>query len=142
MIILNLFEKRGGKMWTPYEKLRGHPQDFNVTYRFYSVEEGGRSILPAQGYRCDFSYQGDDIEVTGIYMIHPEFEDNEGNLILDNSISVNKIGTARMWILIPEMREEAHKHRIKVGTKGYFMEGPRRVGEVEVIKIVGLHSNK
>ena len=129
-------------MWTPYEKLRGHPQDFNVQYRFYSFEEGGRTFLPTQGYRCDFAYQEDDIIETGIYMIHPEFEDNDGNIILDDTITINQKGTARMWISLPEMREEIHKYKIKIGTKGYFMEGSRRVGEVEVIKIVGLLSNK
>lgn len=46
-----------------------------------------------------------------------------------------------MWILFPEMRELVHKDRIKVGIKGFMMEGQRKIGEVEVIKIVGLHSN-
>ena len=46
-----------------------------------------------------------------------------------------------MWILIPKMREKVHKQRIKVDTKGYFMEGCRKVGEVEVVKIVGLYTN-
>ncbi len=27
----------------------------------------------------------------------------------------------------PEMREQVHKQRIKVGTKGYFMEGRKKV---------------
>ncbi|WP_129692005.1 hypothetical protein [Gottfriedia acidiceleris] len=123
-------------MWTPYEERRGCPQDFNVQYRFFSHEEGGRQSLPAQGYRCDFAYQEDDIKETGIYMIHPEFEDNDGNVILDDKISINRTGTARMWIVSPKIREEIHKHKIELGTKGYFMEGSRRVGVVEVIKIV------
>ncbi|PFH81135.1 hypothetical protein [Bacillus sp. AFS088145] len=129
-------------MWTPYEERSGHPQDFNVHYRFYSHEEGGKQNLPTQGYRCDFAYQEDDINETGIYMIYPEFEDNDGNVLLDYKISVNQTGTARMWILSPEMREEIHKHKIKIGTKGYFMEGSSKVGEVEVIRIVGLLSNQ
>ncbi|MGG0176475.1 hypothetical protein [Gottfriedia acidiceleris] len=74
-------------------------------------------------------------------MIHPEFEDNDGNVLLDDKISIKQTGTARMWILSPEIREEIHKHKIKLGTKGYFMEGSRRVGEIEVIKIVGLFLN-
>ncbi|MNC65119.1 hypothetical protein D3C75_1153810 [compost metagenome] len=76
-----------------------------------------------------------------IYCIHPEFEDEDGNIILDEDRSVSMSGTARMWILFDEMREKVHKHRIKVGTKGYFMEGPRRVGEVEVTEIIGLFTN-
>ena len=128
-------------MWIPYETIRNHPQDFNIKYKFYSTEEGGRRLLPRQGYRCDFSYAGDDIKEIGIFAIHPEFEDEEGNIILDNNRPINNSGTARMWILFEEMRERVHKHRIKVGTKGYFMEGSRRVGEVEVTKIVGLFTN-
>jgi hypothetical protein len=127
-------------MWIPYEEIRKHPQDFDVKYRLYKLEEGGRNQT-FQGYRCDFAYEGDDISQNGIYMIHPEFEDENGNVILNINEPVNRIGTARMWILVPQMREEIHKYRIRVGTKGYFMEGSRRVGEIEVIKIVGLETN-
>lgn len=128
-------------IWVPHEKTVGHPQDFDVKYRLYSIEEGGRKNPPRQGYRCDFSYDGDDITKTGIYMIHPEFEDEKGEIILDRELSIALEGTARMWIVIPEMREVIHRHRIHVGVKGYFMEGSRKVGEVEVIKIVGLFTN-
>lgn len=129
-------------MWIPNEIQRQHPQDFDIKYRFYTEEEGGRKTLPFQGYRCDFAYAGDDISKTGIYMIHPEFEDEEGNVILEQDKSVKRTGTARMWILMPEMREQIHRNRIKVGTKGYFMEGSKRVGEIEVIRVVGLLTNE
>ena len=128
-------------MWVPYEKKRQHPQDFDVKYRFFTPDEGGRKSLPFQGYRCDFAYAGDDISKTGIYMIHPEFEDENGHVFLEDDKAVALTGTARMWILIPEMRECVHKHRIKVGTKGFLMEGSRKVGEIEVIRIVGLENN-
>lgn len=128
-------------MWLPYEIPRKHPQDFNVKYRLYTKEEGGRKLLPWQGYRCDFAYDGDDIKKVGIYAIHPEFEDKENNVILESDQEVFISGTARMWILFDEMRELVHKQRIKVGTKGYFMEGSKRVGELEVTKIVGLFTN-
>ncbi len=129
-------------MWTPYEILRKHPQDFDVNYKLYTQNEGGRRTLPLQGYRCDFSYDGDDIKKEGIYCIHPEFEDENGDILTDDTTPVNQCGTARMWILFNEMRQQVHKDRIKVGTKGYFMEGSRKVGEVEVTRIVGLHSNE
>jgi hypothetical protein len=129
-------------MWTPYEVIRNHPQDFDVQYRFYSQNEGGRKTLPTQGYRCDFSYDGDDINNVGIFCIHPEFEDEKGNIITDINMEVSPHGTARMWILFPEMRQQVHRDRIKVGIKGYFMEGSRKVGEAEVIRIVGLYSNE
>ncbi|WBW98362.1 hypothetical protein [Oceanirhabdus sp. W0125-5] len=127
-------------MWIPYEIKHKHSEDFIVKYRLYKVEEGGRKQT-FQGYRCDFAYDGDDISKTGIYMIHPEFEDEKGNVIKDENEPVNLSGTARMWIAFPKMREEIHKHRIKIGTKGYFMEGSRRIGETEVIKVVGLDTN-
>ncbi len=126
-------------MWTSYEIIRNHPQDFDVKYRLYTQNEGGRKIT-FQGLRCDFLYEGDDVS-DGIYCIHPEFEDDKNNIIEDLSIPIPITGTARMWIVFPEMRERIHRNRIKIGIKGYMMEGSRKIGEVEVIRIVGLHSN-
>ncbi|NGZ76628.1 hypothetical protein [Saccharibacillus alkalitolerans] len=128
-------------MWTPYEARRGHPHDFRVRYRFYTEEEGGRRSLPYQGYRSDFAYDGDDISQTGIYAIHPEFEDADGEVWRDDEGPVSREGTARMWILFPAMRREVHAKRIAVGIKGFFMEGSRRVGEMEAIEICGLAEN-
>jgi hypothetical protein len=31
-----------------------------------------------------------------------------------------------------------HKNRLKIGTKGYFMEGVRITAECEVIELIGL----
>lgn len=50
-------------------------------------------------------------------------------------------GTARMWILFPEMRRLVHVNRIKPGILGYFMAGGKRLGQVEVIEVLGLHRN-
>ena len=50
-----------------YAELRGHPPDFEVRYRFFTVEEGGRAVgAPWQHYRCDWAYDGDDISVNGL----------------------------------------------------------------------------
>jgi len=92
---------------------------------------------PFQGYRCDWAYDGDDIEKTGIYMIWPEFE-NESSEVIPEKQTVLPNGTARMWIVSPELREEIHRPRIKVGVKGYFMEGGKKVAEAEVIGLGGL----
>lgn len=127
--------------WIPYEKVRNHPPDFRVRYWFYSEEEGGRKNPVFQGLRCDFSYDGDDIKETGIYAIHPEFENEFGNIILHKHLPVSKTGTARMWILFPEMRRKVHVNRIKIGVIGYFMAGARRLGKVEVIEVLGLKTN-
>jgi len=127
--------------WKPYEEVRKHPPDFSVRYRFYTEDEGGRTNLVFQGLRCDFSYDGDNIQETGIFCIHPEFEDEFGNIIHTKTLPVPTRGTARMWILFPDMRREVHANRIKVGIIGYFMEGSRRIGQVEVIEILGLIRN-
>lgn len=128
-------------MWIPYEQKRGYLHDFRVSYRFFSANEGGRQTLPLQGYRCDFSYAGDDVAKSGIYGIHPEFEQKDGRVLTDTEVCVPAEGTARMWVLFPAMRREVHARRITVGTKGFFMEGPRRVAAVEVIEVNGLLEN-
>ncbi|WP_411347985.1 hypothetical protein [Paenibacillus sp. WLX2291] len=149
-----------------YEEVLGYPPDFRVRYRFYSPDEGGRRVLPWQGYRPDFAYempvknvpakQGDtpailerngkyndvppNVILSELYMIHPEFEDEQGAVILQIE-PVPSTGTASMWIVIPERRRQVHIHQIQIGTRAYMMEGARAVAEMEVIEIVGLHSN-
>lgn len=129
-------------MWQSYESRLGHPADFRVRYRFFTLEEGGRKRLPVQGYRCDFALEQDFAQPTvALRVIHPEFEDASGRLMKDDSAPVLASGTARMWILMPEARGQRHIHDLKLGLKGYFMEGPRRVAEVEIVEIIGLYSN-
>lgn len=126
-----------------YQEIRHHPCDFKVQYRFYTAEEGGRKTLPCQGYyRCDWAYKEDikDNKSKELFMIHTEFEDKKGNLLMDKTISVDREGIARMWILIPE-RRTLHQNRIKIDTKGYFMEGSKRVADCTVIEVVGLFNN-
>jgi hypothetical protein len=124
------------------QKRKANPiHDFEVKYRFFSVEEGGRETgMPFQGYRSDWAYEGDDVKKTGVYMIHPEFIDSDGN-VLEKDAQVPSEGIARMRILNRELRETIHKKRIKVGVKGFFMEGGRRVAEAEVIRIVGMENS-
>jgi hypothetical protein len=45
-----------------------------------------------------------------------------------------------MWIIVPE-RRPYHYDKIKVGLKGYFMEGTHKVAECEVVEILSLKSN-
>jgi len=78
-------EGESAEEWVPYEKLRMQSHDLKVSYRLYSHEEGGRTESLRQGYRTDFSYVRDD-DVSGeLFMSHPEFEDEEGQPILDRS---------------------------------------------------------
>lgn len=127
-------------MHKSYSERLKHPADFRVKYRFYSEEEGGRRSTPFQGYRSDFWYPYENHVPNSQYMIWPEFEDEAGKVINENDKSVSSNGTARMWIVMPKMREY-HRDKIIVGIKGYFMEGPKRVADCEVIEIIGLNVN-
>jgi hypothetical protein len=73
-------------------------------------------------------------------MIWPEFENEKGQVILENDCPVSIGGTARMWVIVPP-RRAYHRDKIKPGLIGYFMEGARSVAECEVIEIIGLCSN-
>ncbi|MCR8635345.1 hypothetical protein [Paenibacillus radicis (ex Xue et al. 2023)] len=79
-------------VWKPYEEVRKHHPDFRIRYRLYSEEEGGRKKSVYQGLRCDFSYDSDNIYERGIFAIHPEFEDEFGNVISEkNFLFRNKV---------------------------------------------------
>jgi hypothetical protein len=128
-------------MHTPYEQLLHHPPDFLVRYRFYSKEEGGRqTVIPYQGYRSDFWYEHEDNRPNSLFMIHPEFLEEEGNIILYDGKSVPAVGTALMWVKMAPTRSY-HIPRLKIGTKCYFMEGSKRVAEGTVIEILSLATN-
>lgn len=114
----------------------GRPPDFAVRYRFFTAEEGGRSVAPRQHIRWDFLYHGDDPQRDGIYMIWPEFLDLMGDPLSDGPVPYE--GTAHMFILDPDMREQIHRSRISLGVRGYFVEGAKRVAECEVIEVIGL----
>ncbi|MBL4736377.1 MAG: hypothetical protein JKY18_13770 [Flavobacteriales bacterium] len=73
-------------------------------------------------------------------MIHPEFLDDLGELIMDLETQVPESGTARMWIFDDEMRPY-HQKRIVVGTTGYMQEGGKKAAKCKVVEIAGLMSN-
>ncbi|NGZ04456.1 MAG: hypothetical protein CV090_15550 [Nitrospira sp. WS238] len=114
-------------------------QDFDIRYQFLTEQEGGRtSGLPFQGYRCDWAYDGDDINETGLWMIWPFFEDERGCLV-EMGKRVSMEGIARLVVVNPAMWKEVHSRRINIGVKGYLMEGRKRVAEGEVIRVTGLY---
>ena len=119
-----------------YEQKLKRSCDFVVKYRFLTKEEGGRQTLPLQGVRFDFMYFGDSPEKDSIYIIHPEFLNNSHQVITEK-IMVPEKGNARMWIVNRDYLDY-HKERLKIGTKGYFMEGPKIIAECNVIKLIGL----
>ncbi|WP_410209775.1 hypothetical protein [Aquirhabdus sp.] len=118
--------------------------DFRVTYRFFTTEEGGRNLLPLQGYRSDWIYAEDYYEEgakspssISTFGIHPRFVDENGLIYSAQEIAPRQ-GFADMFILFNGMRSE-HRRRIKIGTKGYFVEGPWLVAEATVIDILYLN---
>ena len=120
-----------------YETRLRHRADFRVKYNFRSEENGGRKQLPYQGLRCDFLYT--DGQQYKTYMIWPEFEDKNGEIILEDNVPVNKEGKALMWIINPMMRV-IHQKNIKVGLKCFFQEG-KITADCEVIEIIDLFKN-
>lgn len=125
----------------PYHEGFGHPHDFVVEYRFLSEGEGGRQVGPPfQGYRSDFWYEQDNQATNQLFMIWPEFLDEDGNVIIETDKIVAVTGKARMWIVNENMRA-FHQQRIKIGMTGYFMEGPNKVAVCKVTEISGLMTN-
>ncbi|MEN8122107.1 MAG: hypothetical protein ABFS35_17290 [Bacteroidota bacterium] len=106
-------------MHKPYNEILKHNCDFKVNYKFFDESEGGRKTLPHQSIRSDFWYEHPDhAEKTDwLFMIWPEFEDSNENLI--ESSEVAKEGIARMWIINPEMRKY-HQDRISIGLTGFL----------------------
>jgi hypothetical protein len=127
-------------MHTSYKLNLKHPPDFKVKYCFLSKENGGRTTPPSQGYRSDFWYEHPDHLKKQLFMIWPEFENENGEIIFQSDILVPNEGIARMWIVNSQWRAY-HKEKIKIGLKGFFMEGQRKVAECEVIEIIGLLTN-
>lgn len=120
-----------------YAERTGRKPDFVVSYRLYAPSEGGRKVT-FQHLRCDFLYEGDDPLKDGIFMVYPEFLGEDGEPVTEG-IAVPLEGKASMWVLSPEMRASVHRLRAKVGVQGHFMEGARKVGDIRIEAIVGLH---
>ncbi len=125
-------------MWTPYEIRNGRKPDFKVRYRFIPYAEGGRVQVPYQGYRSDFHYEGEDMQVDGIYMIWPEFLCPDGSVMLEPETLVPESGEAYMWILLFDRMRDYHRERAVRGRRGWFMEGSRKVAEATIIEQIGL----
>ena len=115
------------------------PEDFQARIRIFTADEGGLGKPVFNGIRWDFSYMGDE---ANLYMIWPDFFDDDGNSFTsENPLPVDEWLSARMYVVIPEMRAEIHQQKIREGIKFYCMEGPRRVAEGIVSRIVGLHED-
>jgi hypothetical protein len=122
---------------TSYRDRRKSGPDFRVRYQFLSEAEGGRKELPLQHIRSDFLYAGDDPQKDGIWCIWPEFLSTDGVALAEDDRRVPKEGLADMYILNNDLRAE-HALRIRVGTRGYFVEGAKKTATCEVVAILGL----
>ena len=121
-------------MHLPYmDRISGGPH-FRVKYNFFEKSDGGRLKMPSQGYRSDLFYEGDDVNL-GVYMVWPEFLDDDLNVITNINIPVSVSGYADMWIVDKDMIHTIHIEKLKVGAICYFMEGPRKVARAEIVSI-------
>ncbi|KQZ26849.1 hypothetical protein [Duganella sp. Root1480D1] len=118
-----------------YSERSGRAPSFEVEYRFLSADEGGRTLPPHQHTRWDFLYEGDDAERDGIWMIWPEFISDDRQALPDGVVPME--GRALMFIVNLD-NERLHRERISVGTRGAFVEGPKRVAECTVVALHGL----
>ncbi|WP_127559695.1 hypothetical protein [Saccharospirillum alexandrii] len=129
-------------MWKPYQERNGKLPDFLVEYRFFTPEEGGRQSTPFQGYRSDLHYEGEDINVEGIYGIWPEFLNEDGSVISEENECVPESGRAYMWILFSDEMSKYHTQHAIPGRKCWFMEGSRKVAEATIIEQIALVHEK
>ena len=127
---------------TSMDRLYSIPDDFEATIRILTEAESGRKSSPFNGIRWDFSYVTDDAS-NQLYMIWPDFFSPSGDsLPTDQALPLSRELSARMTVVVDEMREQVHRARIKPGVEFYCHEGPRRVAVGRVTRITGLHSNR
>jgi uncharacterized protein (DUF433 family) len=118
---------------TPYIEVFGREADFQVTYRLFTAEEGGRRTPAHQGIRWDSRY--DEATRPQSWMVYPEFIDPDGFPIPNGPFA--PVGRANMFALNPNWLS-SNRQFISLGTRGYFMEGSTRMGVWEVSKVRGL----
>ena len=111
--------------------------DFRVKYLWLAVPGSDFVHSRFQHMRCDFAYRSDDIQETGIFMIWPQFED-EDQIPLPKNAEVPIEGTASMWIVNREHYADYHRARIDGDTQGFMMAGSRKLAEVSVIELLRL----
>ena len=114
------------------------PEDFWANIRIFSYNESGRKLPVFNGIRWDFCY-ADDSPPDALWTIWPDFVDSAGLTFAESTpLPTNEILAARMYILNDELRRTVHRHRLKLGTRFYCCEGPNKMAEGVVMKIVSL----
>ncbi|WP_299214653.1 hypothetical protein [uncultured Dokdonia sp.] len=78
----------------PYHKQFKHPHDFEVEYQVLDELAGGKKTPPYQGIRWDFWYDYNGKHEEQLFMIWPEFLDENGKVRLNTkSCGVSKFET-------------------------------------------------
>lgn len=112
--------------------------DFEATIRVFTAAEGGRRTPAFNGIRWDFAYaEGQPADT--LYMIWPDFYAAGGQrLPTDQPLPVGVELSARMVVVMEEMRAEVHRDRLAPGVRFFCHEGGQRVAEGVVTRITGL----
>jgi hypothetical protein len=117
------------------------PDDFEAAIRVYGPKEGGRRTPAFNGIRWDFAYADDGPDPPSLYMIWPDFFAAGGrSLPTDQPLPGGVELSARMTVVMDEMRGEVHRGRVAPGVRFYCHEGGRRVAEGVVTRITGLYA--
>jgi len=118
---------------------RNYP-DFIVSYRLVDPDclSGSRNVH--QGIRWNLIYEEDIVQKQQVYMVFPEFIEQNGTVILDSAKPLDLDGYAGMWVLTNDMIS-FHLGRLRVGDKCYFVEGSKIMAECEVIQIGNLSND-
>lgn len=114
------------------------PHDFEADLRFLSPEEGGRQGPVFQGYPPDMRYDGD---TDALWMVRPIFLAADGTII-PGDVPIRGKVSARMYIVVDEMRTTVHRQRLREGIKFFLHEGSHVVAEGVVTKIAALHQDR
>jgi hypothetical protein len=124
---------------TPYQHQFQRLPDFEVTYQLLAVEPSGTVPIFYQGGRWDFLYD-DKAYKDGLFAIYPEVIVASTGEIFPTGQPLPAYGIAAMWILSSKLRT-VHQKRIKLGTRGYWMEVNHRIAVCEVSRIINLHAS-
>lgn len=116
--------------------------DFEAAIRIYSAEDGGRRTPAFNGIRWDFAY-AEGQPPDALYMIWPDVYAAGGECLpTDQPLPVGVELSARMVVVVDEMRAEVHRGRVAPGARFFCHEGGRRVAEGVVTRVTGLFASR
>jgi hypothetical protein len=116
--------------------------DFEINYKFLPEFLSNLKNGELLKFDFDWCYEDDD-PCDGVYRIKPEFLYEQASRVkhTEEDLKIDKQGMALMWIISPIMRYILHQDKILVGSKGFLMNGSKKVAEATVTRIIGLKTN-